>query len=521
MSTVTVFVGQCGNQVGSAFLDSITTDATLSASYDYQMRVSSQHFRDPLRITNRSGKKTRHYYSPSPDSSGLESLPQPRCVLVDMEPKVVEQVMERANRRPPKEDAGTVEESTLSTSPRSLYSLAPQQCVTRGEGSGNNWACGFYQQGERCRENIMECLRCESEGRDTITSYHVLHSVAGGTGSGVGCLVAEAVKDEYPHVVLQHSLVWPFSSGEVVTQWFNVVMAMSTLRDLVDSAFVAYNDNLLADLRGSEAARGRQDATSVNYDDMNMSLARLLTPLHLPQQAYVVPPPQRDTSKNRIEGSQSAQEHHECNYTAQRYTCAEDLVEGLTLDPAMKFYAALRVPALCGSTTTTWSSLMSDAARRCCEEFQSCSTAFAVPLPDSSSQHTLGGFAQTPRRCLWAIRGCHAVRDGLRALQDVMATHSAAGMPFPLTTLWVSPNQTSTPPRKDMCGSRSDHEIVMYGHSPTIRLHLEKALRRVEELLRVRAFVHHFERYGVTRDDVEDAVVRLWDTVAAYGGESA
>lgn len=543
MATVHVLVGQCGNQVGSAFLDALVREAVGSEDEAYQMRVSSTHFRPAFRPYgspfSKAEAKTQPFFSLQ-NGTGVSDegaqLPQPRCVLIDMEPKVIEAAIQRANappafpgvsrRRTASPDGENDERGAASGAPREHYTLARQQCVTRGEGSGNNWAYGYYHQGESRREAIAECLRRESEMKGAVIStFHVLQSIAGGTGSGVGCLVAEEIKLLYPRATLLHSVVWPFDSGEVVTQWYNIMMAMSVLRETADGVFIAYNDLIGDELRGQLLHRGIKDGGEVSYHRMNARISQLLTPLFLPQQLYDVPKALKDVTKYRIpaHGWHADAENQRAMGAPDvsrpqplRYARSTDVVEALSLDPAMKFFTGTSVPRLVTSSTT-WPSVLEEATRVAASNF-GVPSAFASC---SSLYH---------RSCLWAIRGPFAKRDGLRELQHLMALSPSAPTsagPFPLTSLFVSPAEQWSYPEGPTMSERPpcvaptgrigvDHEVTLYGASPCIADKLAGAATKAEQLLNVGAFLHHFERYGVTKCELDDAVAMAWDTVAAY-----
>jgi hypothetical protein len=579
MSSVHVFVGQCGNQVGTTFLDTIASEAEASTDQAFQMRVSATHFRPAMRVSrrfkqqqqqqlsqsiqhrNRSNDENtlqkwspshsirhvgpQHYYSLShyaqmsvaaADAATLDtSLPQPRCVLVDMEPKVISSTLQRANA-----DVESDATAASSSSSRRFYTLAPQQCVTRGEGSGNNWAFGYYQQGQSRREAIAECLRRESEQQDTtVATFHVLHSIAGGTGSGVSCLVAEEVKAMFPCATLLHSVVWPFHCGEVVTQWYNVLMAVSTLRDLADGVCVAYNDVVAEELKSTRANCGLKDAGEVSFPLINQRMSEMLTPLHMPQLLYATPTPQKDASKKRIAGTSSSGGAW-CNHsvgsvgdgtTPRRYATSSDVVEALTVDPAMKFFTGVTVPRLV-TGTSTWTAVLGEASRTAQQTFTSGSAfhTFTAAAGGSGS----GGISTTvadasafylqQRSCLWSLRGRYASTQGIRELRHLMATHMGsssggngckAASPFPLTSLFVSPCEEwrETPSYH----SRPHHSATLYGPTPMVGEKLAEAATKAEELLSVGAFVHHFERYGVSKAELRDAAAVLWDTASAYG----
>ncbi|SYZ70352.1 tubulin_delta_chain [Leishmania braziliensis MHOM/BR/75/M2904] len=562
MATIHVFVGQCGNQVGTTFLDTAASEAEASVDEGYQMRVSAMDFRPALRALPRRRRHQRstptdsatvpsckpshtarrigqeYYYSLScyaQELSGASidtSLPQPRCVLVDMEPKVINTTMQCVNEPREQLENSTSASSFLppQSSSRRFYSLAPQQCVTRGEGSGNNWAFGYHHQGQSRREAIAECLRRESEQQGTVVStFHVLHSIAGGTGSGVSCLVAEEIKAMFPRSTLLHSVVWPFRCGEVVTQWYNILMAVSTLQDLADGVCIAYNDAIAEELRGARANRGFKDNGEVSFQLMNQRISELLIPLHLPQLLYTVPSPQKDLSKNRILGTSGGAcrdflgSNPPCSVAEGmaplRYATASDVVEALALDPVMKFFTASLAPQkVTGSTT--WASVLGEAARAAQHSFtvpsalspysdvassRSAGKAAAAGLADASA------FYMQHRSCLWTIRGVAAHTNGIRELRHLMA--DSASSPFPMTSLFVSPAEEW---RATPSYTRPDHIATLYGPTPMVGESLADAAGRAEELLNVGAFVHHFERYGVSKMELRDAAAVLYDTAAAY-----
>lgn len=64
----------------------------------------------------------------------------------------------------------------------------------------------------------MDRIRLESEQCDHLGGFFMLQSMAGGTGSGLGTRVAEALRDSYGKSLLLNQCVWPYDSGEVIVQ---------------------------------------------------------------------------------------------------------------------------------------------------------------------------------------------------------------------------------------------------------------------------------------------------------------
>jgi tubulin beta len=69
----------------------------------------------------------------------------------------------------------------------------PNNFVTGQAGAGNNWAKGYYTEGAELIEQIMDCVRHESERCDSLQGFQMTHSLGGGTGSGLGSLILSKV----------------------------------------------------------------------------------------------------------------------------------------------------------------------------------------------------------------------------------------------------------------------------------------------------------------------------------------
>ncbi|RNF03047.1 putative delta tubulin [Trypanosoma rangeli] len=486
MACVHVFVGQCGNQLGTQFLDSLVAEAYASDVDDgFSAQVSSLHFRP----------------APAPRGGGVHdgaaTSPLPRCVMIDMEPKVIEGILK-------------------NTAGGGAYRPHVRQCITRDEGSANNWACGYFQQGSSRKKEIVDALRREGESSGSVSAFHVVHSVAGGTGSGVGCLVAEAVREEFPRALLLHSVVWPFTTGEVVTQWYNCVMAMSALRDTADAVFMAHNDDFGDVISASKKSVGGAHRSEVSFASINDGISRLLVDMHLPQSVCRVTQrsstaPLAATPKhiNHLHSRMPLEAERVRSRSPParplRHGSVADLVESVALDPALKFFSGASVAndaaILPGGgrsggsggvedNSMSWQSVVRQAARRSAELF-----------PPFAGNCISGVVPQRP--VLWSLRGPAACSEGLSALQAVTA---------------LSPSLFSTDllllHEKRYRGHAA--HVSLFGPTRDIGVRLCTALECTEQLLSVGAFTHHFSRYGVEVDDLRDAVVRLWDTAVVY-----
>jgi tubulin gamma len=134
-----------------------------------------------------------------------------------------------------------------------------------GMGAANNWGDG-YQNGEAIYEDIMEMIDREADGSDSLEvcisllgyrlhgngrltygkGFMMLHSIAGGTGSGLGSFMLERLNDRFPKKIIQTYSVFPdtTNSGDVVVHPYNSLLSMRRLTQNADSVVVLDNGAL-------------------------------------------------------------------------------------------------------------------------------------------------------------------------------------------------------------------------------------------------------------------------------------
>ena len=94
-------------------------------------------------------------------------------------------------------------------------------------------------------ETIMDAIRKESEQADRVQAYQMYHSIGGGTGSGLGSLILERIKETYGYSCSSSVTVFPSTqlAGSVVEP-YNSILAVHTLLDTVVGTFVMDNNAL-------------------------------------------------------------------------------------------------------------------------------------------------------------------------------------------------------------------------------------------------------------------------------------
>ncbi|XP_067835000.1 tubulin delta chain-like isoform X2 [Heptranchias perlo] len=235
MSTIWLQVGQCGNQVGQEWWKLVTNE------------------RAPNSAVNRYP-----FYTASGKLSAL---------CVDSEPKVVRRLLQE-------EKTGSFRDSNV------LVGLG---------GRGNNWAFGYH--GLRTADDnsllhrTMESFRKEVERRDSYSGVILLHSLSGGTGSGLGAHLCESIREEFPVGHILSVTVAPHQAGESPLQHYNSLLCLSWLQRFADGVLLFHNDDVL---RRTQALCGRKvghiptPQLQISLSAMNSHVASCLAGLMYP-----------------------------------------------------------------------------------------------------------------------------------------------------------------------------------------------------------------------------------------------
>jgi tubulin gamma len=108
---------------------------------------------------------------------------------------------------------------------------------------------GFHQ-GETVRDTLMEMIDREADGSDSLEGFVLCHSIAGGTGSGMGSYLLEQLNDHFPKKLIQTYSVFPNAPGagaaqsDVVVQPYNSLLTLKRLTLNADCVVVLDNTAL-------------------------------------------------------------------------------------------------------------------------------------------------------------------------------------------------------------------------------------------------------------------------------------
>lgn len=147
----------------------------------------------------------------------------PRAVLVDLEPGTMDAV-----RGGP---FGNL--------------FRPDNFVFGQSSAGNNWAKGHYTEGAELVDNVLDVVRREAEGCDSLQGFQVSHSLGGGTGSGMGTLLISRMREEYPDRMMATFSVVPSPKvSDTVVEPYNATLSVHQLVENADETFCIDNEAL-------------------------------------------------------------------------------------------------------------------------------------------------------------------------------------------------------------------------------------------------------------------------------------
>ena len=129
-----------------------------------------------------------------------------------------------------------MEATTLNQIKCSSYGrIFNPDCFVAGRyGAGNNWARGHYTEGAELIDYVLEATRRQVECCDYLQGFQMLHSIGGGSGSGMGSLLMHKLKDEYQDRIVNTYSVIPSSKvSDVVVEPYNAIL---TLREMINGS---------------------------------------------------------------------------------------------------------------------------------------------------------------------------------------------------------------------------------------------------------------------------------------------
>ncbi|QDZ21694.1 beta tubulin [Chloropicon primus] len=205
--------GQAGNQIGAKFWETIAAEHEISANGVFDENGEIEQSKADVLQEN-----VNVYFS---EACGSRYVP--RAIMLDLEPSVLDEI--------------------YSGSVGSLFK--PDAAVRGTSGAGNNWAKGHYTEGAELIDQALDVARKEVEDCDCLQGFQFVHSIGGGTGSGMGTLLLSKLREEYPDRIMVSYPVFPSPKvSDVVVEPYNATLSIHQLIENADEVMVIDNEAL-------------------------------------------------------------------------------------------------------------------------------------------------------------------------------------------------------------------------------------------------------------------------------------
>jgi tubulin beta len=233
---LTIQVGQCGNQIGSAFWD------TISLEHDVNISNGKCEKKDNWEVKQ---ERMNVFWKEATQERWV-----PRSIMMDLEPGVFD---------------------TMKSKPIGQL-FRPDNFIQGTSGAGNNWAKGHYTEGAELLSECMDIIRREFETCESPQGFQVCHSIGGGTGSGMGSLLTTKIKEEYPDRMLSTVSIFPSAlCSDVVVEPYNACLTIHQLTENTDEVFVIDNEKLY------QITQNNLKIEKPSYDILNYLVAQSMS----------------------------------------------------------------------------------------------------------------------------------------------------------------------------------------------------------------------------------------------------
>eukprot|EP00397_Hematodinium_sp_SG-2012_P026784 GEMP01028101.1.p1 GENE.GEMP01028101.1~~GEMP01028101.1.p1 ORF type:complete len:443 (+),score=94.34 GEMP01028101.1:126-1454(+) len=125
----------------------------------------------------------------------------------------------------------------------SLFS--PDDYIFGKQSACNNYATGHYVMGADICELAMDRIRIHAGQCDSLHAFQLIHSLGGGTGSGLGSRLLGQIREEYPDRMFLTCTVFPAEKvSDTVVEPYNATLALNHLVENADMTMVMDNEAL-------------------------------------------------------------------------------------------------------------------------------------------------------------------------------------------------------------------------------------------------------------------------------------
>ena len=141
--------------------------------------------------------------------------------------------------------------------------LPPIPTLTASSSLHSTFSTG-YSQGPVLLDSLLTSLHHLAERCDSLTNIHLLHSLGGGSGSGLGAYIIEHLADMYPESLLTTTSILPSPlCSDIVTEPYNALLSLQSLLPHTHLTTLISNESLM------RIMKTRYKLTQPTYNDLN------------------------------------------------------------------------------------------------------------------------------------------------------------------------------------------------------------------------------------------------------------
>ncbi|CDW81834.1 tubulin delta chain-like isoform 1 [Stylonychia lemnae] len=391
-----------------------------------------------------------------------------------MEPKVVQKCL--------------LDSAKSHSNGESLWQYDKKYSYHKQSGSGNNWALGYLYYSQEEYEETHSRIQSLLESLDYFGGFQVFSSLAGGTGSGLGAHIVERLREDFSKSNMMNVAVWPYQSGEVILQNYNVLLTLNSLIQDSDGVIPIYNDEIMFVCR--ELLKNKRPS----YKVMNTVIA---------QQLLSVMFPFSNSTKDKMS-----------LWSGSNSNILSEIVRQLCIYPQFKLLSLKNIPQCDNKTiefnTDLWEGMIQRIRQMIITNGNEHKINWSIKAENPSTYSTK--FIKSLSH-LMVIRG-----DKVFDLPGSFESDY-----FGIGSLYTKKYGGSVDNK--YAYFRDSHRI--HGHEKSIGVlsnnqsHcqiLESTLRKATMMFHEKAFLHHYEKFGVNADKFNEMFLTCETTLAEYKG---
>ncbi|VDK23291.1 unnamed protein product [Taenia asiatica] len=241
---LTIHLGQCGVQIGNAVWELLACEHGISA--DGRLFSASNSALGCDRAEQ--GEDIGVFFSES------RQRYYPRAIMVDLEPTVIDEIRVGAYKK--------------------LWKSS--NLLTGKEDAANNYARAYINIGRKMLGSLMEQVRTTVERCDGFAGFNLVHSLAGGTGSGLTALLLECLFEEYVKKVRFSTTIYPSRiCSQSTVDPYNALLSMKATMDTLDCSLLMDNKAI------TDRCVAQMSIEKPTYTTLNRFVAMLVSSIYL------------------------------------------------------------------------------------------------------------------------------------------------------------------------------------------------------------------------------------------------